>query len=318
MIDKQNMLAVLEDFPSQIKKGYELGEKIEVKGVDKILFCGMGGSGLPSDIIKTFFRDVADVPVYVHKSYGIPKFVDKKTLVFVTSYSGNTEETLSAYKEAKDKAQIIAVTSGGKLKDNAKQDNKTIIEIPEGIQPRLAVGYMTFAMLRVLENSGFVKIDVEEVVKKLQNPHFKMKGEELATSMEGRLPVIYGSDTLYMVAEMWKIAINENAKTNAFYNYFPELNHNELLGWTRPNGDFKVIMVREDDCHRRIQKRFKITKDIISEEASCTEVVIKGSSQLVKIFSAIYMAYWSAYFLALKYGVDPTPVELIEELKKKL
>lgn len=325
MIDKEHMIGVLDDFPNQVHKGFfELVDKIKVEKKDfkNILFVGMGGSALPGDIAETFLRDISKIPVFVHKSYGLPKFVDKDSLVFAVSYSGNTEETLDAYKVARGKScTTVAVTSGGQLRKMVESDKKPLILIPAGIQPRLAVGYQFFAILRVLQDLGIVKDnsdDIKKLVEKLKNPEFKMKGEELATKLVEKVPIIYASDTMNVVAEMWKIAFNENCKIAAFYNYFPELNHNEMLGFTTPKANFYVIMIREDDCNRRIAKRFKITKDIISKKASTTEIVVKGESHLLKIFTAIYIGYWTAYFLALKYGVDPTPVELVEELKKKL
>lgn len=324
MIDKEQMVGVLDDFPNQIQKGFfELAEKVKVKGDFKnIVFAGMGGSALPGDIAQTLLRDISRIPIFVHKSYDLPRFVGKDTLLFVVSYSGNTEETLSAYKAARGKScTTIIVTSGGKLRKIAEHDKKPVIVIPSGIQPRLSIGYMFFSILKVLQNAGIVKdstSSVKQVVEKLKDPKFKMNGEELSSKLVEKVPIIYSSDTMKVVAEIWKIAFNENCKISAFYNYFPELNHNEMLGFTTPRANFHVIMIREDDCHRRVAKRFKVTKNIISKNVSTIEIVIKGHSQLLKVFSAIYLGYWTSYFLALKYGVDPTPVELVEQLKKKL
>lgn len=324
MIDKSHMLTVLEEIPSQIKKGYfELAEKMKVEGKFKnIVFAGMGGSALPGDVIQSYLKDIIDIPICVHKSYNLPKFVDKNSLVFVVSYSGNTEETLSAYKIVRGKTcTTIAITSGGKLKKLAQADNKQTILIPGGIQPRLSLGYMFFAVLRLLENSGIVKshkTTVTEIIEKLKNPDFKMKGEQLASNLVDKTPIIYSSDTMVAVAEIWKISFNENCKTTAFYNFFPELNHNEMLSHTHPKGKYYVILIREDDCHRQIIKRFKITRDLISKTSTTIEIVIKGNSQLLKIFTGIYIGYWTSYFLAIKYGIDPTPVEFVEKLKKKL
>ena len=324
MIDKEHMIGVLDDFPNQINKGFfELADKVKVEGDFKnIVFVGMGGSALPGDIVKTLLRDIAKVPIIVHKSYNLPKFVDRDTLLFVVSYSGNTEETLDAYKAAKGRGcKIVVVTSGGNLRKFGESDKKPMVLIPSGIAPRLSVGYMFFGVLRVLQNSGIVKDNsdsVKKLVEKLKNPEFKMKGEELATKLIDKIPIIYSSDTMDVVAEIWKIAFNENSKIAAFYNYFPELNHNEMLGFTIPKANFHVIMIREEDCNKRIAKRFKVTKEIIAKNASTTEVVVKGESHLLNIFTAVYIGYWTSYYLALKYGVDPTPVELVEGLKKRL
>ena len=324
MIDKSNMLSVLEHFPDHIDNAFfKLAKDIKIKGeYNKIIVAGMGGSALPGDILQSYLSDKSDIPVFVHKSYDLPKFVDKDSIVFTVSYSGNTEETISAYKVARGKScATIAIASGGKLLEKAESDSKPLVKIPKGIQPRQAVGYQFFAILRILQNSGIIKKvdkEVEELTKKLNNPAFKKKGEELATNLVDKIPVVYGSHLFRPVAEVWKAALNENCKTTAFYNYFPELNHNEMLGFTNPRGEFHVIFIREEDCHRKIIKRFKITRDLISKNASTTEVVIKGESELTTIFTGILMGFWTAYFLALKYGVDPTPVKMVEDLKKKL
>ncbi len=325
MIDSQNMIGALDDFPNQINKGFfELANKIKIEKKDfkNILFAGMGGSGLPGDIVKTLLRDISKIPVFVQKTYGLPKFVDKDTLFFAVSYSGNTEETLDAYKTARGKScTTVVVTSGGSLRKMAESDKKPMILVPSGMQARLAVGYQFFTVLRVLQDLGIVKDfskEVKEVAEKLRNPDFKMKGEELATKLVEKVPIVYASDTLWVVAEILKESLNESSKVAAFYNYFPELNHDEMSCFETPKANFHVIMIREERCHRQIAKRFKLTKDIISKKASTTEIVIKGDTHLLNIFTAIYIGFWAAYFLALKYGVDPSPTKLQEEFKKKL
>ncbi|MBS1266629.1 MAG: Bifunctional phosphoglucose/phosphomannose isomerase [Candidatus Woesearchaeota archaeon] len=325
MIDKSDMLSVLEHFSDHIDKSFfKLAKEVKIKKgeYNKIIIAGMGGSALPGDILQSYLVDLIDIPVYVHKSYDLPKFVDKDSIVFTVSYSGNTEETLSAYNVARGKScGTVVVTSGGKLAKKAEADSKPYVKIPKGIQPRQAVGYQFFAILRVLQNSGIIKEhdkEVKELVKKLSNPAFKKRGEELATKLVDKIPVIYGSYLFRKVAQVWKIAVNENCKTTAFCNYFPELNHNEMLGFTNPRGNFHVIFLRQDNCGRKMIKRFKITRDLISKTVSTTEVVIKGKSNLVTMFTGLLMGFWTAYFLALKYGVDPTPVKMVEDLKKKL
>jgi glucose/mannose-6-phosphate isomerase len=183
MIDKSNMVGVLEDFPNQIQKGFfELAEDIKVEGdFNKIVFAGMGGSALPGDLLKIALSDQLEIPVIVHKSYELPKFVDPKTLLFVTSYSGNTEEAISTYKMGRGKScKMVVMASGGKLKDMAEADKKPLITVPAGIQPRQAIGYMFFAAMKVLQNSGLIKGQddtVKKIVEHLRNHEFKMYGE---------------------------------------------------------------------------------------------------------------------------------------------
>ncbi|MFH1398762.1 MAG: bifunctional phosphoglucose/phosphomannose isomerase [Candidatus Woesearchaeota archaeon] len=320
LIDKENMLFVLDDFPQQIVKGFELGEKVNVNGAFKnIVFSGMGGSGLPGDIARTLLRDRCDIPVISQKDYGLPKFVSKDTLFFAVSYSGNTEETLDAYRVARGKGcTIVAICSGGKLREIAEKDNVAHIVVPTAVAARTSIGYMFFAALRVLVNSGIVKEDVNGIAEKLQNPDFKMKGEELASSIMNKIPIIYASEAMGVAALVWKVCFNESAKIPSFVNVFPELNHNELMAYTKPQEKFHVIFIREDDCSRQLAKRFKMTRDLISSKVSTTEMVVKGNGQLLKLFSAIYIGYWTSYFLALKYRVDPADTKLQAEFKKKL
>ena len=323
MIDNSNMLGVLEDFPNQVYKGFfELAENLKLEGkFDKIVFAGLGGSALPGDVAKNALSYLK-IPIIVHKSYELPETVDSSTLLFIISYSGNTEEALSSYKLARGKGcKTVIITSGGKLRDIAEKDKRPLILVPPGIQPRQALGYLFFSVLRVLQNSGIIKDqteDVKRIAEHLKNNEFKMYGEELSTKLIDKTPVIYASEPMWAVAEIWKIAFNENSKTTAFWNYLPELNHNEMVGWTNPKGDYYVIFLKEDDCPRDIAKRFKVTKDMIAKKVLTSELLIKGNSKLMKIFTAIYMAHWTSYFLALKYGIDPTPVEMVEEFKKKI
>jgi len=324
MIDKSNMVGALEDFPSQIDKGFnELATHIKLDGdYSKIVIVGMGGSALPGDIAKIALADMLDIPILVYKSYELPRYIDSKTLLFVISYSGNTEEALSAYRIARGKScKLVVMASGGKLRDMAEADKKPLILVPSGIQPRQALGYMFFAILRVIQNAGLIKdqsSDVKRIVEQLKNHEFKMYGEELSTKLVDYTPIIYASEPMWAVAEAWKIAFNENSKTTAFWNYLPELNHNEMVGWTNPKGNYYLIFIKEDDCPKDIAKRFKATKELLAKSARTSELLIKGSSKLMKIFTAIYMGYWTSYFLALKYGTDPTPVDMVEEFKKRI
>jgi glucose/mannose-6-phosphate isomerase len=324
MIDKSNMVGVLEDFPNQIYKGYfDIVGTQAVQGTfNKIVFAGMGGSALPGDIARSVLQESLTIPIIVYKSYDLPSYVDAGTLLFIISYSGNTEEALSTYKLAKTKnCKVVVVTSGGKLRSTAEADHTNLILIPSGLQPRLSLGYMFFSVLKLLTNSGIVKdqsAEIKKLTTHLQNHEFKMYGEELSSKLVDHTPIIYASEPFFVVAEIWKIAFNENSKTTAFWNYFPELNHNEMVGYTNPKGSYYAIMIKEDDCHKEIAKRFKPTRDIISKKALTSEIVVKGSSKVARVFTGIYMGLWTSYFLALKYGQDPTPVDLVEEFKKKL
>lgn len=323
-IDKENMEEILNDFPNQVKKGIGLcGDLAVEEEFDKIVLCGMGGSALAGEILKCYLRQELKIPLIIIKTYSLPKFVDKKTLFIASSYSGNTEETIAAYREAIRKyIPTIAIASGGKLEELSKINKTPFIKLPGGIQPRLSIGYSFFSLLKLFENSGFIeskKEDTKRTEKALKKPMFKEIAKKLAEKLKDKIPIIYASDDLSCVAYKWKIDINENSKTHAFYNIIPEMNHNELVGYTNVKGNYHVIIIKDDEDFERIKKRIKITKQIIKEKGiEVTEVEIKGDCFLTKLFSAIYIGDWVSYYLALEDGIDPTPVDIVEDLKRKL
>ena len=319
-IDNSNMLKVIEDFPHQCRTALSLPKGIAVSGkVDKIIIAGMGGSAVGGDLLRLYLHDLK-IPIMTVRDYKLPNFVDENTLVFVVSYSGNTEETLSAFEDVqKKKAKIVAVTSGGKLAESAKK----VIKIPKGLQPRAALGYLFFPVLGVLVNSGIAKDnsgDVNEMLDILSNTSdFKTFGESLAKQIGNRTPLIYASEQFSAVAYRWKTQFNENSKIAAFAGNFSELNHNEIVGYQSMNREkFITIFLRDNFDNDRIKKRMDITKEIISQKVDVVEVYTKGSSMLSRLFSALYYADFASYYLALQNKIDPTPVHVIESLKKKL
>ena len=322
MIDKSNMYKVLEDFPRQIQEGYKLGEGIDIQvPVENIVIAGMGGSALPGEILKTYL-DI-EVPVHIIRNYNLPRYMDKKTLLFVISYSGNTEETINCYRQGlRIGCPMVVIASGGKLEQLAEKQDVEFIKIPKGIQPRCSYGYDFFAVLRVLENSGIVEKQ-ENYIKKtfemLSRDIYQDYAKKVVEKLENKIPIIYSSEKNWAIAYKWKINFNENAKIHAFYNIFPELNHNEMVGYTHMFADYAAIIINDDDDYPRIKKRMQITKKIIKEnDCNVIEVSVKGSSRMAKIFSAIYIGDWVSYFLALKYETDPTPVEIVERFKKEM
>ncbi len=318
--DPSNMLKVIEDFPLQCSTALELPKGMTVSGkVDKIVVCGMGGSAVGGDLLKIYMHD-SKVPVFVIRDYKVPKFVDENTLVFAVSYSGNTEETLSAFEDAqRKKAKIVAVTSGGQLGAMAKK----VIKIPSGLQPRAALGYTFFPVLGVLANSGIVDAKGKEIEEMLdilsKTDEFRAVGERIAKKIGQRIPVIYASEMLNAVAYRWKTQFNENSKVAAFCHAFSEMNHNEIAGYQSMNkSDFAAIFIRDKNDNERIKKRMDVTKEIISTRVDVEEVFTRGEHLLSRMFSGIYYGDFASYYLALANRVDPTPVTVIENLKKKL
>jgi glucose/mannose-6-phosphate isomerase len=318
-LDSQNMLQVIKDFPKQCREALDLPRGISVSGqVDNIIVAGMGGSAMGGDLLKIYLSNT-NIPVYVNRDYKIPNFVNENSLVFVVSYSGNTEETLSSLNDAKEKnAQIIGITSGGKLAEECEK----VIKIPSGLQPRAALGYTFFPMLGVLHNTNLIRVkndDLNEMMEILkQTDKFNDKGEELSKKLKEKIPIIYASEALGAIAFRWKTQINENAKMPAFYNVFSEMNHNEIAGYKSMDHKFGVVMIRDKNDNDRIKKRMDICKEIMEEHVTVEEIGTQGESLLARMFSTIYLADFVSYYLALSNRVDPSPVEIIEGMKKKL
>lgn len=322
MIDERNMYKVIEKFPMQIKEGYKLGENIEFHDtIENMVIAGMGGSALPGEILKGYLD--MEIPINIVRNYNLPKFVTKKTLLVVISYSGNTEETINCLRQGlRLGCPLLVMASGGKLKEIAEKQQVEFIKIHRGIEPRCSYGYIFFALLKVLENSGLIEKQeshVEKTIKLLSSDAYKDYAKKVVAKLEKKIPIIYSSEKNKAIAYKWKISFNENAKIHAFNNFFPELDHNEIEGYTHMFADFATIIIRDDEDHPRIRKRMDITKRIIKEnDCNVIEIAINGSSRMAKIFSAIYIGDWTSYFLALQYDTDPTPVEIIERLKKEM
>lgn len=320
-VDKENMKKVLEDFPDQIKSGWRLGKDISiVEPVNSIVVLGMGGSALSGDFLKDYLN--LKIPVIVNKEYTLPSYINSRSFVFAISYSGNTEETIDSYKEAvKRKCKTIVITSGGKLLGLCGVNGTPFIKIPKGLQPRMSYGYIFFSLLRVLQNSHLIdKQDdkIERLVKVLKSGKFDNMGQELSEKLFNKIPLIYAGK-LKSAAYKWKIDFNENTKIHAFCNYFSEFNHNEINGYINKNGDYYIIILRDDEEHSRIRKRMKIIKGLIKKQGyDSIEIVMRGDDDLTKLFSAVYIGDWTSYHLALKYETDPTPVKIVEDLKKQL
>ncbi|NQU99061.1 bifunctional phosphoglucose/phosphomannose isomerase [Candidatus Woesearchaeota archaeon] len=321
--DKEDMKSIIQGFASQINLAYRQKVEVNFDGeINKVIIAGMGGSAIAGDILKAYLHK-EKTPIIVNRDYDLPNDADTKTLVVISSYSGNTEETISSYKDALRKGcKTVIITSGGKLSNMAITNRTQVIKIPRDLQPRAALGYSFFPMLRVMEIlriTGNHKKEVEHLVKGLDKKIFMETGINLSEKLVGRVPIIYSSELFGPVAYRWKTQLNENSKVMAFYNLFPELNHNELSSTKNLTAKFHCIMIRTDLDPHRVVKRMEITKDRYRKQGiDVTDIAIKGDTLLTKLFSSIYIGDWTSYFLALRYETDPTPVNEVEELKKAL
>jgi len=340
-LDKSNMLDLLLDFPLQCRAALEIAKYTTItfqqRNFTKILFAGLGGSAIGADLVRSYLYSESNIPITVCREYELPAYVDTATLVFISSYSGNTEETLSAYSQAKKRAaQIIAISSGGTLKEYAQKDKITFIEIPQGLPPRCALGYLSIIPLAILAKIGFIKdisLAVNEMIKVLEdlkdkslNPRIGQKdniSKLVATKLFNKFTVIYSASIHFDVCAMrLRGQLNENSKALALSHVFPEMNHNEIVGWQNPKKLFKnfvVLILKDKGIHPRVAKRMDITRDILKKEGvDVFEIWSRGEGLLSRIFSLIYMGDFISYYLAILYGIDPTPVDRVTYLKNQL
>ena len=336
--DKSNMRKLLVQFPAQVEQAVRIGRgaRIPFKGsaVRNIVVTGLGGSAIGGDLLRSYAADELGVPFVVNRHYALPDFVDQKTLVIVSSYSGDTEETITAHADARRrKAMIVAITSGGETERLAKKFRHPLIKIPKGYPPRVALGFSFFPSLQVLVSMKLLSSkekEVKETIALLQ------KSSKVYTSLEGnnpalnlakqlytKLPIVYSAaDRFDAVNVRWRSQLAENAKILSFGHVLPEMNHNEIVGWKilqRQMSEMAAIIVRDRDEHPRIKERMRITKGIVSEFSSkILEVNSEGKALLARMFSLVYLGDWTSFYLSLLNGVDPTPVRIIDYLKWEL
>jgi glucose/mannose-6-phosphate isomerase len=339
-LDTTGMFEALEGLPAQCGQAcWDLAGKVElpqIEAISNIVVTGLGGSAIGGDLLRVYTAGKMAVPVIVNRDYVLPEFVGPDTLVFAVSYSGNTEETLSAYEEARSRgASIIAVTTGGQLGELAGRDGAPLIGVPGGISPRAATGFLFIPTLRVLQKLGLLEDSVDEITEMIdfirtlrgklapEAPQAENQAKQLAQKLYNRIPVIWGSTgTTEVVAQRWKGQINENAKAPAYWNVLPELNHNEIVGFQFPRELLKklhVVILRDERDHPRVHKRIEITRGVIQDVVDgCTEVWATGEGVLSRLFSLIYTGDYTSVYLAALYGIDPGPVKVIDYLKKEL
>jgi len=302
----------------------------------QVVVSGLGGSAIGGDILRVYARSRARIPIFVNREYEIPAFVNEDTLFVAVSYSGNTEETISAYQWArKQGAAIFCITTGGKLAEMADSDGNAVIEIPGGLVPRAATGFLFAPLALAMEELGVLpalRTEIKETAAVLEalreELHPGVEGEQnlarkIAASLKGALPIIWGTGGFSEVAALrWKAQINENAKSPAYYNIFPELNHNEIVGFEAPASIISqsaVIILRDHLDHPRVQKRMDITRSIIEGRVKeIIEVKSRGDSALARLYSLIYVGDYASTYLALEYDINPTPVKVIDYLKDEL
>ena len=320
------MKQAIENFAKQFAWQPQIDNEDKLMRQEKIIICGMGGSHLAADILKDIRPDLR---IRVHRSYGLPQWSLpelKKSLIILSSYSGNTEEVLDAYQAAKKSGLAMAVISvGGKLIDLAQSDGVAFVRMPDtGIQPRLALGFSFLGLLKLLGLEE-LQAQAKELSGVLEPKKLAALGQEMAEKIYQKVPVVYSSENNYSVAYNWKIKLNETGKIPAFYNLLPELNHNEMNGFDVKDSIrdlasvFCFIFLKDSDDHPRIAKRFEVLQKLYKDRRlSVMEMKLEGANRLEKIFSSLLLADWTAYYIADKYGLESEQVPMVEEFKKMI
>ncbi len=348
-IDREGMCKIAERFPEQcedaikVSKTLMLPKEVKISNTllmnygkaRNILVVGMGGSAIVGNLLKDWLRKTLPIPIEVCRSYHLPAYADRNTLVLTVSYSGNTEETLSAYLEAVERGcMTISFTSGGLLQEFSEELGVPLVRLPKGYPPRSAIAYLFFPLVSSLEKLKLIGSteEVNEAVTVVAKLRDEIKSEipislnpskKIAMALEGSIPFICGFDFYESIALRLKTQFNENSKTLANVEFFPELNHNEIVGWTGLKDltkRFSVILIRDRQEEAEIKTRIDMTRRLVFDKGAknVLEIQARGLGKLARMLSAMYIGDFASIYLAILYRTNPTTIKVIEELKKHL
>lgn len=323
------MKALVQNFTNQLKEAKAIADKAIISSssnIQNIVVTGLGGSGIGGTIISELISDSCNVPIIISKDYFLPAFVSENTLLIVSSYSGNTEETLSAMQQGiGKKTQIVCVTSGGKVLELAKQHQFDFIEIPGGNPPRSCIGYSLVQLIKILVTKGFADkklfTDLEKAIELLDKEviNIKTEAQKVAEKLVNKICVIYSLGTCEGAVVRFRQQINENSKMLCWHHVFPEMNHNELVGWTTKNDNLVVITFHTSFDYTRTKKRYDVCKPIFAKYSNAViDITAKGESKLEQFLYLINIGDWISCYVAELRGVDPVEVNVINHLKSEL
>lgn len=320
---------LVADFTQHLRQALQIAAEFNVrkgKPCKNVLICGMGGSGIGGTILAQMLADHCAVPIQSSKDYSIPAFVDEDTLVIACSYSGNTEETLEAVEQAvRQGVQFACISSGGKLSDMALENEWPLITVPGGLPPRAAFGLTIVQLFRLAEafqltngawaqqfNAAITYLDAHE-------EQIKNAAHTLAESIQHKMPVIYTASWLEGVATRWKQQIAENSKGLSWFNTYPEMNHNELVGWPSGSNQLAVIFLTSDFDHERVAKRMELTETVYRKKTPhIHQFNAVGASRIEQALHLIHLGDWMTVYLAEFKGADSIEIEVIDWLKDEL
>jgi glucose/mannose-6-phosphate isomerase len=334
-VDRHDTRRVLAEFPTHCRQGHALQPVPALtNGRPRlVVVAGMGGSAAGGDLVAACASDTLDVPILVHRGYGLPAAAARESLVVALSYSGDTAEVLSAVDVALERRiPVVAVTAGGTLGALAQARGLPRVTLPSGLMPRMALGYLAFPLLTVLASCGApaaTAADVEEALGVLsdqsedlvpQRPTDKNEAKRLAMAIGTRLPAIYGGPLTGAVAYRWKTDLEENAKVLAIAGAVPEMNHNEIEVWSGAGaGTRHAVILREDSEPPEIARRFTLLRELLGPDAGgVSEAWARGRGRLARLLSLVALGQWVSYYVAMLQGVDPWPVPVLTEVKRRL
>jgi glucose/mannose-6-phosphate isomerase len=324
----------IEGFTRQLADALRVGQSVDLvrpgSDIRNIVIAGMGSSGIGANLIDSLTFGRIPIPITVIKGYNIPQFVSPHTLFVASSYSGNSEETVAAlHKALLKRAQCICIASGGKILDIAREYNLFYIQLPAGAEsPRATLGYNMVAMMSLLYHTNligaaFIK-ETENAIEYLDRGEkgIQSEAELIAKKLKGKMPVIYCDSRLYAMALRFQQQLNKNAKQLAHINTFPEMNHNEIVGWKYPEAlmpMLQVVYLYSDHDHERVEKRMELCREIFEKKSNpIIDVIGEGASLLEQYYYLIHLTDWISYFLAKENGIDPDPIDSVQYLKTEL
>lgn len=338
-VDPEGMGARVSELPLQCREAQALVEEcsfpIEYGLVDAIVILGMGGSAIGGDLVRSLVEGECSIPIFVNRDYGLPAFVNDHTMVIASSYSGNTEETISAFLEALERgAWPLVIATGGKLAQICRDRQLPLLTFTYDSQPRAALGYSLVPLLVLLHKLKFIadkSAELDNAIASMDDLQAKIGvdvpekvnvAKQLARKLEGQLPVVYGAGHLSQVARRWKCQFNENSKGWGFWEVLPELNHNAVVGYEFPRDlatRVRVLMLSSALYWPRNRVRLEITREILAEKGVAREVIeVQGEDRISQVLWAIHFGDYVSYYLAQLRGVDPSPVRTISHLKERL
>lgn len=324
------MKNLIANFPEQLKEAIKIGTvgktTPSTNKIKNVVISGLGGSGIGGTIVSELTALDAKVPIVVSKGYFIPHFVNENTLFIACSYSGNTEETISALELAIEKeAKVICVTSGGKIAEMALKNKFDLIVIPGGMPPRSCLGYSMVQLLFILSKQSLISYkfasELEKAIALIEREKkaIELEANTIAEKLINKIPIIYSTTYKEGIAIRFRQQLNENSKMLCWHHVIPEMNHNELVGWRDKNEQLAVVLLRDENEYERNETRFEITKEIVKKYTNTTiEIFAKGESEIEKSIYLIHLVDWISYFIAEKKGIDATEVKVIDFLKSEL